>query len=59
VDGQTRLTYQPREYVPILEWLKLQGRFRHLLAPEAAADVQAIQQRIDDDWDELLRRCAA
>jgi pyruvate ferredoxin oxidoreductase beta subunit len=59
VDEQTRLTYQPREYVPIVEWLKLQGRFRHLPAPEAAAEVEAIQQHIDDDWDELLRRCAA
>jgi pyruvate ferredoxin oxidoreductase beta subunit len=58
-EGKTRLTYEPREYVPIVEWLKLQGRFSHLLAPAGAADVEAIQARVDADWDELLRRCEA
>jgi len=57
VDGQYRLTYEPHERVPVLEWLRPQGRFAHLLAPERAADVQQIQDQIDADWDALVARC--
>jgi pyruvate ferredoxin oxidoreductase beta subunit len=59
VDGRYRLTYEPREHVPVIEWLRPQGRFAHLLAPERAADVQEIQRTVDEDWDALLARCAA
>jgi pyruvate ferredoxin oxidoreductase beta subunit len=59
VDGRYRLTYEPREHVPVIEWLRPQGRFAHLLAPERAADVQEIQRTVDEDWDALVTRCAA
>jgi pyruvate ferredoxin oxidoreductase beta subunit len=59
VDGRYRLTYEPREHVPVIEWLRPQGRFAHLLAPERAGEVQEIQRRVDADWDELVGRCAA
>jgi pyruvate ferredoxin oxidoreductase beta subunit len=59
VDGRYRLTYEPREHVPVIEWLRPQGRFAHLLAPERAADVQEIQRTVDEDWDALVARCAA
>jgi pyruvate ferredoxin oxidoreductase beta subunit len=45
--------------VPVIEWLRPQGRFAHLLAPERAADVQEIQRTVDEDWDALVARCAA
>jgi pyruvate ferredoxin oxidoreductase beta subunit len=59
VDGRYRLTYEPREHVPVIEWLRPQGRFAHLLAPDRAADVQEIQRTVDEDWDALVARCAA
>jgi pyruvate ferredoxin oxidoreductase beta subunit len=59
VDGRYRLTYEPREHVPVIEWLRPQGRFAHLLAPERAADLQEIQRTVDADWDALVARCAA
>jgi pyruvate ferredoxin oxidoreductase beta subunit len=59
VDGRYRLTYEPRERVPVIEWLRPQGRFAHLLAPDRAADVQEIQRTVDEDWDALVTRCAA
>jgi pyruvate ferredoxin oxidoreductase beta subunit len=59
VDGRYRLTYEPRERVPVIEWLRPQGRFAHLLAPERAAEVEEIQRAVDADWDALLARCAA
>jgi pyruvate ferredoxin oxidoreductase beta subunit len=58
VEGRYRLTHVPPERVPIQEWLKLQGRFAHLMAPEHEAEVQEIQRRVDDDWDALVARCA-
>jgi pyruvate ferredoxin oxidoreductase beta subunit len=59
VDGRHRLTYEPREYVPVIEWLRPQGRFAHLLAPERSNEVEEIQRRVDADWDALVERCAA
>lgn len=32
-DGKYRITFRPRELKPIEEWLKPQGRFRHLFKP--------------------------
>jgi pyruvate ferredoxin oxidoreductase beta subunit len=58
-EGRTRLTYEPAERVPVQDWLALQGRFAHLLTPEHADAVAAIQARVDADWDALLARCAA
>jgi pyruvate ferredoxin oxidoreductase beta subunit len=43
VNGKRRLTYQPREKIPVSEYLKLQGRFRHLKEDEIAS----IQQTAD------------
>ncbi len=58
VKGRYRLTHVPPERVPIEEWLKLQGRFAHLMAPEHEAEVQEIQRRVDEDWDALVAKCA-
>ncbi|MCX7831457.1 MAG: thiamine pyrophosphate-dependent enzyme [Actinobacteria bacterium] len=32
-DGKYRITFKPRELKPVEEWLKPQGRFRHLFKP--------------------------
>ena len=57
VDGRYRLTYQPETVVPIEEWLRPQKRFAHLLRPENAKLVEEIQQKVDAEWEDLLRRC--
>jgi hypothetical protein len=56
--GPYRLTHVPPERVPIEEWLKLQGRFAHLMAPEHEAEVAEIQRRVDQDRDALVAKCA-
>jgi len=53
--GKYKLNYKPKEYVPITEWLKMQGRFKHILKPENKLVVEAFQKRIDERWEELLR----
>jgi pyruvate ferredoxin oxidoreductase beta subunit len=57
VDGRYRLTYTPKQIVPVGEWLRLQQRFAHLLGPEARPLVDEIQARVDADWTSLLARC--
>lgn len=51
VDGRVVHTKIPRERRPVEEYLKLQGRFRHLFEPEPnTAVIGDIQARIDDYW---------
>ncbi len=59
VDGVWKLNSKPREKKPITEWLKLQGRFSHLMRPGREADVDHIQKQIDQSWEALLARCEA
>ncbi len=53
-----RLTYKPKEKTPIENWLKKQGRFEHLLKPENTHIIDEIQNYIDKDWENLLKRCS-
>jgi len=42
---------------PMIEWLKLQGRFRHLLKPENAHIVETIQKNVDLRWEQIKKMC--
>jgi len=54
VDGEYQVTFKPREKKPIVDWLKRQRRFRHLMTPENEHIIKSIQGKIDRDWDRLL-----
>ncbi|MGQ9623092.1 MAG: thiamine pyrophosphate-dependent enzyme [Candidatus Caldatribacteriaceae bacterium] len=56
-DGVYRLTYKPKEKKPVEEWVKTQGRFRHLLAPENRRLLEAFQKHVDVEWEQLLKKC--
>lgn len=56
-NGEWRLTYKPREKKPVAEWLKKQGRFRHLFTEENKGLLEKIQERVDQEWAKLLKRC--
>ena len=51
--GQTRITVKVAELRPIADYLKLQGRFRHL----SDADLEAIQAQAREHTEALLRNC--
>jgi len=57
IDGEWKLNRKPKEKKPVTEWLKPQGRFRHLFKPENEHLLQAIQEKVDQDWQRLLKRC--
>jgi len=58
VDGAYRLTYEPKQKVPVEEWLRPQKRFAHLFDSDARAVLADIQEQVDADWAELRAKCA-
>jgi len=54
-NGVTRITFKPREKKPIIDFLKLQGRFKHLFEPGKEKLLEQIQQTIDANWEKLLK----
>ena len=57
-NGKYKINYKPKEKKPVLEWLKSQGRFRHLFKEENAGMLEAIQKEVDKDWEELNKLAA-
>jgi pyruvate ferredoxin oxidoreductase beta subunit len=55
--GEWKLTYKPKEKQPIEEWLKKQGRFRHVFRPENRHLIDELQAEIDLRWERLLKLC--
>lgn len=57
-NGVYKINYRPRKQRPIIDWLKAQGRFRHLLKPEFAPLVEELQHQVDQEWARLERLAA-
>lgn len=56
IDGEVTHTRVPRERAPVEEYLKLQGRFAHLFAPEPdQAQLADIQRRVDNYWSKVVQ----
>ncbi len=54
-NGEYKINYRPREKKPIEEWLKPQGRFRHLFREKNKYIIDDMQAEIDRNWEHLLR----
>jgi pyruvate ferredoxin oxidoreductase beta subunit len=52
-NGKVKINYRPKEKVPLSEWLKKQGRFKHLFKPQNADILERLQKQVDDDWDRI------
>jgi len=57
VHGEWKLTYKPKSKLPIEDFLRPQGRFKHLFAKGNEHLIAEIQADIDRKWVELLKRC--
>jgi len=56
-NGTWRLTYKPKNKLPVTEWIKPQGRFKHLFKQENKEVINRLQSGVDDEWTRLLARC--
>jgi len=57
INGVWHLTYEPKVKKPVEEYLKVQGRFKHLFLPENRHLIDEIQAEVDKNWEELKRKC--
>ena len=56
IDGKEwKINYKPKEKLPITEFLKVQGRFKHLNQDKNKHVIEEIQKEIDDKWEFLLK----
>jgi len=57
IEGRWVINYEPRKKLPIEDFLKMQGRFKHLFKPGNEYLIAAFQAEVDRRWEELLKRC--
>lgn len=57
-NGKWTLNYEPKKKLPIEDFLKPQGRFRHLFKKDNEELLVKFQAEVDRRWDDLLYRCA-
>jgi pyruvate ferredoxin oxidoreductase beta subunit len=57
VDGKWILSYQPKNKLPIEDYLRPQGRFDHLFKPGSEWMIKELQAMVDKKWESLLYRC--
>jgi pyruvate ferredoxin oxidoreductase beta subunit len=48
----------PQKKKPVTDYLKGQGRFRHLFTPQGKKVLDEIQRWTDERWQRLLKKCA-
>jgi pyruvate ferredoxin oxidoreductase beta subunit len=55
VNGEYKINVMPKEKKPVVEFLKLQTRFKHLMKPENKELLDSIQAEVDARWNKLLK----
>ena len=58
VEGKWILNYEPKKKLPIEDFLRPQGRFKHLFKPENEHLLEQYQEEVDRRWDNLLYMCS-
>lgn len=57
INGEWKLSYRPKNKLPITEFLKEQGRFSHLFKKGNEHLLQQFQDEVDQKWEKLLKKC--
>lgn len=57
INGEWKLSYKPKNKLPIEDFLRPQGRFKHLFKPENAHMIEDMQMEVDRKWQALLQKC--
>jgi pyruvate ferredoxin oxidoreductase beta subunit len=54
-NGKYTINKKPKDTMPIAEWMKKQGRFKHLFKPGNEHVLEFSQKWVDDEWAKLLK----
>ena len=57
--GDWKINYKPKEKKPLVDWIKPQGRFKHVFKPGNEGIIEQLQAEVDQRWEDLLAREAA
>jgi pyruvate ferredoxin oxidoreductase beta subunit len=57
VEGDWKLTFEPKKKLPVEDYLKAQGRFRHMFEKGAEWMIEEFQNHVDMKWEKLLKKC--
>ena len=57
IDGKWVLNYEPKNKLPIEDFLRPQRRFKHLFKKENEELIPLFQAEVDKRWEELRNRC--
>lgn len=59
VEGKYKLNYVPQKRKPISEFMKLQGRYKHLFTKNEQNKkvLEQIQNHVDLEWEKLVKKC--
>lgn len=55
--GVWKLNYEPKKKLPVEDYLKKQGRFKHMFKAGNEWMIEEAQQFVDEKWESLLARC--
>ena len=56
-NGQYKLNYKPKQKAPLADWLKQQGRYKHVFRPGNEHLIEELQTWVDEEWAKLLALC--
>ena len=57
VEGEYRLTYEPKQKLPVEEFMSKQGRFKHCFKKGNEWMIEEAQAWVDQKWEALLKKC--
>ena len=56
-EGKWKLNYIPKNKLPVEDYLRPQGRFKHMFAKGNEWMIEEVQKEVDRNWEELLKLC--
>ena len=57
IEGEYHLSYEPKKKLPIEDFLRPQGRFKHLFKKGNEHLIEEFQKEVDRRWERLLKKC--
>ncbi len=54
-NGVYNINKKPKEKMPVADWMKKQGRFKHLFKPGNEHVLESTQAFVDKEWEKLLK----